>query len=120
MTTRITSKQRIVLLISFASFMGSGMMALVKVNQTVTSPPPLAAETSVSPESALKEQIRGYEIVLKREPMNQVALEGLVNARLQINDTKGAIEPLEKLVKLYPDRSDYAKQLAEVKKSGNP
>jgi predicted Zn-dependent protease len=120
MATRITSRQRIILLISFVSFIGSGMMSLVKVNQAVNSLPPASAETSVSPESALKEQIRGYEIVLKREPTNQVALEGLVNARLQINDKEGAIEPLEKLVKLYPDRSDYAKQLAEVKQSINP
>jgi hypothetical protein len=34
---------------------------------------------------------------------------------LELQDFEGAIAPLEKLVKLYPDRADYRKQLAEAK-----
>ena len=90
-------------------------MGLAKFNQAANSSPTTSEERKISPESALKEQIQGYEIVLKREPNNQTALEGLANARVEAKDFKGAIAPLEKLVKLYPDRQDYAKQLVEAK-----
>jgi cytochrome c-type biogenesis protein CcmH/NrfG len=114
MTSRTTPKQRIVLLISFMSFIGSGLIGLAKFN-TQVSPPPSTA-TATSAEDSIREKIRGYEIVLEREPENQTALEGLTNARLEAKDPEGAVAPLEKLVKLYPDRADYAKQLAEIKR----
>jgi len=39
----------------------------------------------------------------------------LANVRLEMNNGKGAIEPLEKLVKLHPDRADYQALLAQAK-----
>jgi len=52
---------------------------------------------------------------LQREPQNQTALEGLANVRLQMNNQVGAIEPLEELVKLYPDRAHYQALLGQAK-----
>ena len=70
---------------------------------------------AVSQESLLAAQERGYMGVLQREPQNQTALEGLANVRLQMDDKVGAIEPLEKLVKLNPDRADYQALLAQAR-----
>ncbi|MEG4892284.1 MULTISPECIES: tetratricopeptide repeat protein [unclassified Microcoleus] len=73
---------------------------------------------AVSQESLLAAQERGYVTVLQREPQNQTALEGLANVRLQMNNKVGAIEPLEKLVKLNPDRGDYKELLGQLKSQG--
>lgn len=79
--------------------------------------PPQAAKTAEahSKMAQLQAQEKGYETVLKREPENQVALEGVVKARLDMNNFTGAVEPLEKLVKLNPNEASYKAQLAEVK-----
>ncbi|MBE9102442.1 tetratricopeptide repeat protein [Vacuolonema iberomarrocanum] len=63
----------------------------------------------------LRQRERGYEIVLEREPDNQIALEGLAKTRLDLGDPNGAIAPLEMLVAVYPDRADYQEQLATAK-----
>lgn len=90
----------------------------------------LLAPAAVSPDSDQKskveDEVRGYELVLQREPENQAALKGLLQARLQLLSQKGkgqikpadiqaVIEPLEKLVKLNPDQSKYAVLLAQAK-----
>jgi cytochrome c-type biogenesis protein CcmH/NrfG len=69
----------------------------------------------------LAAQEKGFEAVLKREPENQAALQGLVQVRLAKNDLKSALEPMEKLVKLNPKNAEYQALLAEIKKqSSNP
>lgn len=106
-------KQKIMAVLSLLflfSTTGSGVINFLK--QVGSEPVPV--ENQPSAEDPLRQQEHGYESVLQREPENQVALEGLVDTRLQMNDEKGAIEPLEKLVKLYPDRSDYTVLLLKL------
>jgi len=70
--------------------------------------------------SKLEDTVRGYELVLQREPENQTALRGLLETRLQLlrlgqGDIKGVITPLEKLSKLNPEETRYAVLLAQAK-----
>ncbi|WP_333248834.1 MULTISPECIES: tetratricopeptide repeat protein [unclassified Microcoleus] len=110
--------KQIFALVSMVGFGGSAIFGMVSLfgsglsSQHQQKP----ATAAVSQESLLAAQERGYETVLQREPQNQTALEGLANVRLQMNNQVGAIEPLEKLVKLNPDRADYKVLLGQVKK----
>jgi len=112
--------QKIVLVLSMLSFFGTSIFGLGKVFKGVFEPPtkPTPTTEEQSATALLQKQEKGYEVVLKREPNNPTALEGLLKVRLQQNNIQGAIEPLETLVKLYPDRQDY-KQLLTQLKQGN-
>lgn len=107
--------QRILIIISGVAFAGSTVFGMAGLfSSTFQEPKDNPKTAAVSKDSQLEAQERGYELVLQREPENQVALQGLVQARLQINDLQGAVDPLEKLVKLNPERADYKALLAQV------
>ncbi len=117
---------RIFLLVSIVSFFGSTALSAVRI---INNAPQLSIEnTNVESSSVeaqrqlqadqlqLKEQEQEYEIVLKQEPNNQLALEGLVEVRLQMQNAKGAIKSLKKLTQLYPNQPKYKTLLAQVEK----
>nr|WP_228014464.1 tetratricopeptide repeat protein [Fortiea sp. LEGE XX443] len=88
------------------------------INQNTASPQGNLA--SSDQKSKLQDEVRGYELVLQREPENQTALKGVLQARLQLlslnqGDVQGVIAPLEKLAKLNPERSEYGVLLAQAK-----
>ncbi|WP_199295916.1 hypothetical protein [Trichocoleus sp. FACHB-591] len=77
----------------------------------------LSQQPSTSQESInsqLELQENGYELVLQREPQNQVALDGLVQVRLQMKDFQGTKKPLERLIELNPARLEYQALLKQV------
>ncbi len=78
----------------------------------VNSPSPVGVDTR---QGQLQAQARGYELVLEREPENQSVLRGLLEVRLELRDIPGAIAPLQKLVELNPQDTQYGVLLAEAK-----
>ncbi|MBV6625406.1 MAG: tetratricopeptide repeat protein [Rivularia sp. (in: Bacteria)] len=107
-------RQKILILISIVTFFGSAVMAAIPAIQEIAQQD--NASVIEGEESILKQQEQGFELVLQREPNNQVALEGLVKVRLALKDVRGAIKPLEKLVELNPQREDYKRELNDLKK----
>ena len=111
---QIERRQKIVTIVSMFSFFGSTVFAVIPAIQQASQPKPAIASPSAG--SLLQQQARGYDLILQREPENQLALEKLSLVRLQLKDAKGAIELLEKLVKLHPERQDYKVVLEQIKK----
>jgi tetratricopeptide (TPR) repeat protein len=70
---------------------------------------------SAAQTSQLQAQINGYTQVLQKEPENQVALKGLLDARLQLGDIKGSLVPLEKIAALNPQTPNYTVLVAQTK-----
>lgn len=108
--------QRILIILSGLVFAGSTVLGMVGLyTSAFQEPKNTAATATASKDGKLKEAERGYKLVLQREPDNQIALQGLVQTRLQMNDLHGAVEPMEKLVKLNPDNAQYKALLAGIK-----
>ncbi len=108
----------VVLIIATVGLLGVSIIPLISATftpqkNTVATPSP--TQSVEAKKADVEAQARGYEEVLKREPDNQTALRGLLEARLRLTDIKGAIEPLEKLAKLNPTQSEYAVLLAQAK-----
>lgn len=108
---------RVVTLVLGLGFAASTLViALSSVfSQSESSKVATADPDAPSVEEQVKLQVTGYEKVLEREPKNATALEGLALIHLK-TDPKKAIPTLEKLVKYYPERQEYAVVLEQVKK----
>lgn len=93
--------------------------AIQSSNQTAADPsaspsPGTSGELTDAQRADLEAQVRGYELVLEREPGNQVALRGLVEAQIQLGNVEGTVEPLKKLVEANPTVTEYAVLLAQA------
>ncbi|WP_016949682.1 tetratricopeptide repeat protein [Anabaena sp. PCC 7108] len=116
---QIELKQRILTYISVLSFGSSILFGAVNtLRESWEKPQQAAVPVIQSVDGELQQQAKEkeYELVLQREPNNQLALEKLSLLRLEMKDTKGAIALMEKLVQQHPDRQDYKVVLRNMKK----
>lgn len=108
--------KKIMSLVGIVSFGGSALFGIGNMFKSAfQAPQQVQTAEVVSVEKQLQKQAQGYENVLKREPENVTALEGLVKVRLEMGDKQGAIELLQKLVGLYPEREDYKVVLEQTR-----
>ncbi|MGB3768460.1 MAG: tetratricopeptide repeat protein [Phormidesmis sp.] len=73
------------------------------------------APTAADQTAQFQNQADGFTAVLAREPDNQTALIGLIEAKIGLKDLEGTVEPLERLVALNPNEPQYAIALAQTK-----
>ena len=115
--------QRILLLGSGVAFVGSsvafmtmfGSRPQAQVQEQVVQSSPTNPTELI--QQRLKAVEKGYKQILEQEPENRFALQGLAEIRIQMKDNEGAIEPIEKLIELYPEQEGYKKVLQELKKA---
>lgn len=109
----------VVLVLAVVGFVGFSMAPLITTAFKENQRPQIARSPSgqtpgTIDKSQLENQARGYESVLQREPDNQTALRGLVQARIRLRDLKGAVPPLEKLAALNPNETEVRLVLGQV------
>ncbi|MFM6281961.1 MAG: tetratricopeptide repeat protein, partial [Dolichospermum sp.] len=122
---------RLVLAFAVVAFLGVSIIPIITTFNKPQSLPQNQINTdnqgsSWQQKSKLEDQVRGYELVLQKEPENETALKGLLQARLQLLSQKSpgevkladiqvVIASLEKLVQLNPQKSEYGVLLAQAK-----
>lgn len=105
------------MLIALVGFSGLPLFISIFSESELASQPYSATISQISPEqkAKLEAEAKGYQKVLEREPNNNTALTGLLDIRLQQQDIKGLIKPLEKLAKLNSEQTEYTILLAQAK-----
>ena len=108
-----------VLVVAVGAFLALSILPFLSArsNHAGTPTPTGQPGPSADVQAELEARARGFELVLEREPNNQTAIEGLVEARIQLNDLEGVVEPLEKLAELNPDTPEYRVLLGQTKQS---
>ena len=99
--------------LAFLLFSGSAVIRMI-LNPQTPSTNTQTSQVNDSPEERLKQQAKGYEIVLEKEPNNRFALEKLVEVNLQLGNLQGAMPLMEKLVENYPDNERYQEVLTII------
>ena len=108
-----------VLIVAVAAFVSISLLPLL--GTTIDRRPSAEVQANAAQGGAANQQAeletraKGYELVLQREPDNQTALRGLVEARIQLRDLAGVIEPLEHLSELNPEVADFKVLLGQTK-----
>ena len=111
-----------VLVVAIGAFLTISLLPLFagRSNHSTATAPTTPPSGATDVQAELEARARGYELVLEREPDNQIALQGLVDARIELaraglTDLTDVVEPLERLSELSPEVLDYQIILGQVK-----
>ncbi len=111
---QLTQAATILSLLFFVGSMGFSFIGLFQGNHNKQAQ--VATESKNKTQQMLLQE-KGYLEVLKREPKNPTALQGLVEVRLASNNLKGAIAPLETLIELNPKQESLKALLKQIQTS---
>ena len=102
-----------VLILAVAAFVAVPLAFMFngRAREQAASQAPAAADQTAQ----FQNQADGFAAVLEREPDNQTALIGLIEAKIGLKDLEGAVGPLERLAELNPNEPQYAIALAQTK-----
>lgn len=112
----------VVLVLSLIAFVGFSMGPIIGsilgANRSNNQTTPTPAQTAQAKQADLEAQARGYELVLQREPDNETALRGFLQAKLELismgqGNVEDVVEPLQKLSEMYPENQEYSILLAQ-------
>jgi tetratricopeptide (TPR) repeat protein len=103
------------LFLAVAAFVAPLVMFSFDGNGAKGGANPAAAPAAADQTAKLQGTIDGYNAVLAREPNNQTALLGIIEAKIALKDLEGTVEPLEKLANLNPNAPEYSIALAQTK-----
>lgn len=121
----------VILVLSLIAFVGFSIApllgGLVRTNSSQSEP----NQTAVSNVSGtqlkdLEDQARGYQLVLQREPDNETALRGFLQAKFELisqgqGQVRDVVEPLQRLAQLHPEIPEYGILLAQAQEyTGDP
>ncbi len=106
-----------VLVLAVGAFVAVGFVGLFNSGRA-SSPAnnnPASTQTPADQTAKLQSTIEAYKTVLAREPENETALIGIIQAQISLGDLEGTLEPLEKLASVKPDVPEYSIALAQTK-----
>ncbi|MDB9496044.1 hypothetical protein PN441_15480 [Spirulina major CS-329] len=111
--------QRVLIILSGVAFLGGTAVMGISLMTSDRPPSNAAADTTATEaENAAKTQLEaqesGYAAVVEREPENQLALEGLVQTRIELGKLQESLAPLETLHKLNPENPQYLQAIAAI------
>ncbi len=119
------SYQKIVVIVSGLALLATMTIAGFGPRQSPQSASQQAnSGNAASVDEELQSRIKGYELVLEREPDNPTAKQGLeehlrilVATHIQAQNLEQAIPPMEKLAALVPDNEEYQIVLQQMKQA---
>jgi hypothetical protein len=111
--------KKALIIISGIAFLSASLLSIGELIASSLKEPVAKENSAQSQNAQLNATEKGFLGVLKREPTNQTALQGIqeiVNIRMQQGDIPGTKAILKQLIEIEPTRKDYKEFLAAIEK----
>jgi tetratricopeptide (TPR) repeat protein len=108
-----------VLILAVGALVAASFLFAFNTDSSSREASPPSDQPAADQTEQLKATIDAYKVVLEREPDNQTALIGIIQAQIGLGDLEATVAPLERLAKLNPNAPEYAIALAQTKQQLN-